>query len=336
MTAAILIVGTETSNAAVAASNFRNDREVILAQAPLACIEVLGCSVLSRTLDELRRAGFDSISVVGDRTSSPRCLSEQPLVLLSAQDVWRSVEEKIEDLKELGATAVLIQQLGAYVEFDAAQMLQAHSEENAAVTRAFERQGALDLWILNPARIASTQGLREFLQNETSSYYSVPGYVNRLEGARDLRRLVADGLSSRCRFRPAGFEVRPGVWMAPGAEIERSARIVAPAFIGRSAKIAGQCLITRCTNVERNSHIDYGTAVEDSSVLANTYVGIGLDLSHAVVDGSYLLNLRHDVTLEIADPVVLRQARVGRERGVNAEALANVSEMDISSADPER
>ena len=336
MTGAIVIVGTETSNAGVTASNFRNSREETVAQAPLACIEVLGRSVLSCTLEELQRAGFESISVVKDSTSLPRFLSQQPLVSFSTQDLWHSVEEKLTELKELGAEAVLIHQLDSYAEFDAAQMIQVHCEEDAAVTRAFERQGPLGLWMVNPARIASTKGLREILQNETSAYYPVRGYVNRLESARDLRRLIADGLSSRCQFRPAGFEVRPGVWMAAGVEVERSARIVAPAFIGRGAKIADQCLITRCTNVERNSHIDYGTAVEDSSVLANTYVGIGLDLSHAVVDGSYLLNLRHDVTLEIADPVVLRPARVGRERGANAEALANVAEMSISSADQDR
>jgi NDP-sugar pyrophosphorylase family protein len=152
------------------------------------------------------------------------------------------------------------------------------------------------------------------LQTTSAVNYPVRGYVNRLESPRDVRRLICDGLASRCQFRPQGFEVRPGVWMGQGAQVEKGARIVAPAFIGRGAKIADQCLITRGSNVESNSHVDYGTVVEDSSVLSNTYVGIGLDLTHSIVDGNSLLNLEHQVMLRIADPVVLRQVRESRER----------------------
>jgi len=119
--------------------------------------------------------------------------------------------------------------------------------------------------------------------------------------------LVVDALTSRCSLRPQGIEVRPGVWLDEGARVHRDARIVSPAFIGRGASIAEQCLITRCSSVESNCQIDYGTVVEDSSILSNTYVGIGLDLSHSIVDGSNLLNLERGVTLEIADPCVIRQ-----------------------------
>jgi hypothetical protein len=41
--------------------------------------------------------------------------------------------------------------------------------------------------------------------------------------------------------------------------------------------------------------------------LSNTYVGIGLDLSHSIVDGRNLLNLQHTVNLQITDPVVMRE-----------------------------
>jgi hypothetical protein len=55
--------------------------------------------------------------------------------------------------------------------------------------------------------------------------------------------------------------------------------------------------------------------VEDSSVLSNSYVGIGLDVAHSIVDGNNLLNLERDVTLEISDPCVMRQNRVPRQAG---------------------
>jgi len=120
--------------------------------------------------------------------------------------------------------------------------------------------------------------------------------------------------------------------------VERGARIVAPAFIGRDSKIADQCLITRCSNVESNSHVDYGTVIEDSSILSNTYVGIGLDLSHSIVDGDSLLNLQHGVMLKISDPVVLRQRRENRVRsGTDGSFLANLElrDMAMSSAPEE-
>jgi NDP-sugar pyrophosphorylase family protein len=156
--------------------------------------------------------------------------------------------------------------------------------------------------------------LKGYLQTMQPVLFEMRTYVNQLRNAQDLRRLVVDGLTSRCNFRPLGFEVKPGIWMAEAAQVDRGARIVAPAFIGQAVRVADQCLITRCSNLECNSQIDYGTVVEDSSVLSNTYVGIGLDLSHSIVDGSHLANLRQNVTLEMSDPAILRRTDEGRGR----------------------
>ena len=95
--------------------------------------------------------------------------------------------------------------------------------------------------------------------------------------------------------------------MADGAQIARNARVVAPAYIGHGVRILDDCLITRGSTVEANSYVDFGTAIEDSSVLLDTYVGIGLDLSHSIVDGDEIVNLRHEVRLRISDPVVMRR-----------------------------
>ena len=94
--------------------------------------------------------------------------------------------------------------------------------------------------------------------------------------------------------------------------MHRGARIVAPAFLGRGSRIEEQCLITRCSNVEQNCHIDYGTVVEDSSILPNTYVGIGLDISHAIIHGNILMNLEREVALQISDHGIIRPNRVLR------------------------
>jgi hypothetical protein len=54
--------------------------------------------------------------------------------------------------------------------------------------------------------------------------------------------------------------------------------------------------------------------VEDSSILTGTYVGIGLDVSHSIADGTCLVNLNREVALEIKDPVVMRQVAQNKPR----------------------
>ena len=84
--------------------------------------------------------------------------------------------------------------------------------------------------------------------------------------------------------------------------MHRRARIVAPAYIGRNVKVQANALVTRCSNLERGCEVGYGTVVEDASILRDTCLGTGLDVTHAVVWGRNLINLRHDVALEINDP----------------------------------
>jgi hypothetical protein len=62
--------------------------------------------------------------------------------------------------------------------------------------------------------------------------------------------------------------------------------------------------------------------IEDSSILTNTYVGIWLDMCHAVVQGNQLLNLAHNVSLEIADPSLIRA-----NMAVKKEAKGNLAMM---------
>ena len=263
-----------------------------------SCIDMLGRPVIARVCDELKRAGVAAISLVGNHSVHPG--------KTSIWDPGTSAALLLASYGKKGFDAVLIVCCGAYAEFDVAEMSSFHRDSGEAVIRAFADDGPLDLWVVDPARLCERELILPALREVDSVRYPLSGYVNRLETARDFRRLVLDSFNSRCRLRPLAPEMRPGVWMSEGSQIERSARVVAPAFIGRNVKIEAECLITRGTNVEMNSHVDFGTAVEDSSILANSYVGIGLDLSHSIVNGKNLVNLHHDVALEITDPVVMR------------------------------
>jgi NDP-sugar pyrophosphorylase family protein len=284
---------------------------------PLACVEVLGRSALWRVMDELRRNEVDTISLFADATITPSNAGVDALSnvkLRSMEDPWGAAAQQLAANAGTESETVLVMRASAYVEFDLlSDFLQSHREQGKAVTRAFNDDGPLDAWIVDSVRFAEGEDLLTVLRNPHPARYWLRGYVNRLEHPRDLRRLVVDGLTSRCRLRPLASEIRPGVWIDETAQVNRDARIVAPAYIGRGSRVEAQCLITRCSNVESNCQVDYGTVVEDSSILANSYVGIGLDLSHSIVDGNNLLNLERNVTLEISDPCVVRRNRVARK-----------------------
>ena len=302
-------------------------------QRPLACLEVLGRSVLGQVVENLESAGIDPIALVGngslghDVLDQKQAVASNPLSLL-----WQEATEKLAGLSEQKLDAILILAVGAYIEFRPAEILEFHRQLNEPVVRAYDQQGELNLWVIDPAKIPVDIGLMNYLQATKPVPYSLQGYVNRLEGPGDLRRLVVDSLSCRCSFKPDGVEVKPGIWVGQGSQLERTARLVAPVFIGRGAKLAEQCLVTRASNIESNSQVDYGTVIEDSSVLSNTYVGIGLDVSHTIADGNNLLNLQRGVVLQISDPVVLRRLETKGRAEMGRRFLANFESGEIAAS----
>jgi hypothetical protein len=95
------------------------------------------------------------------------------------------------------------------------------------------------------------------------------------------------------------------VWIAPGALIEKGARVLAPAYIGSFARVRSGAVITRCSSIERNAVVDCGTVIENSTVLPFSYVGAGLDLAHSVAGMGRIVNLHRDVSVEIIDPKLI-------------------------------
>ncbi len=309
MLGAIVIIGSGNTQESTAGSLARPG-------VPLACVEVLGRSVLGRQLADLRRVGIDSISLLANydlsyaRTELEYAANAS---LIFVDDPWTAASEQFAAYRISGFNAVIVIRASAYAELSYSDVLQFHKEQEEGITRVICPDGPLDVWVFDVATLGKSEQISDLLRSAVGARYWFPHYVNRLQNARDLRRLVTDTFNATCRLHPDGYESRPGVWMSETAEVRRGARVVAPAYIGRGSKIEEQCLITRCSNIESNCRIDYGTVVEDSMILPNTYVGIGLDISHSVVSGSSLMNLERDVTLEIGDPGVVRHNRVLRK-----------------------
>lgn len=287
-------------------------------------LEVLGQAPISRLAGDLKSA-CDAVWVVANSAqASSGTTSDMP--------TGDPASECFASCKRESFEAVLVVRCGAYVEINPTEMLGFHEREGWSITRAFTESGPLDVWMVSPSALPEEAPLLPTLFSAQTAMYRSQGYVNLLRTARDFRQLVLDGFYARCRLRPRGTETKPGIWVGHGAQIERSSRIVAPAFIGRNVRISDECLVTRATNIESDCHVDFGTAVEDSSVLSNTYLGIGLDLSHSVVNGRNLLNLWHNVNLAITDPVVMRD-NPGTGRGHQSWASVYSGPVALSSAE---
>jgi NDP-sugar pyrophosphorylase family protein len=316
---AILVVGPQNSTPRHAScdrpgSELSPDADqAVLVEGSLACVEILGRSVLERTIERLCRVGVQIISVVMDEASSNlHSAFRGPLnnvTLHITNEPWAVAAQMLSEYADSAIETALVAELGGYVEFDAEEMLQFHRQQRQASTRAFHGQRALGFWVIDCNRTDNTGGHFDFwaVPATRSAGYALGGYVNPLAHARDLRRLVVDALQGRCQLSPIGREMKPRVWVDEGAHLHRRARVVAPAYIGRASSVREDTLITRFSNVESFCEVDYGTVIEDTSVLSNSYVGIWLDVPHAVVCGGKLLNLSRNVTLDVADASLLRR-----------------------------
>jgi hypothetical protein len=290
------------------------DEGLAFSWTPMALLDVAGINPLDRLGERLQRDGVWPVTVVVGGNSSDRRHGPLPpgTVWHTAipEHFWRVAESAFNDLAESGAECVLLVRLGAYAEIDFAGFVQFHLQGQHRVSQAVGSAEPLEVFCLNASRrndAASLFRSRLARCRSECETFAHSGYVNPLAGPRDLRQFGIDVLTLNTETAPAGKEIRPGIWVASGASVEKGSRILAPAFIGSSARIRCGAVITRCTAIEHHAQVDCGTVVENSTVLPYSYVGAGLDLAHSVVGMGHIANLRRSVTVEIEDPKLLGQ-----------------------------
>ena len=314
---AILVIGDGPSFVP-AKNNVRRDRRYPAA-ASMPCAEILGQSILDRTVARLRKEGVETISVVAGPGSSSLACGENVEITVadSSIDPWRAAQRLLREQMEHGIQTAIVMVLGAYMEFSLKDVLEFHRGHGQPLTQLFDAGGPLEFWCVDAKWLGSEGVPLPFREGE---FLGLPvacpinGYVNRLGSARDLRRLVQDALLARCDFLPRGRQLRPGIWIDDGVRIHRTARLVAPVYLGRSTKVGASAVITRFSNLEKHSGVGPGTIVDATSILPHTVMGSGLDVSHAVIEGNQFLDLRRNVVLQIADPKLVRDTTPRRWR----------------------
>jgi len=277
---------------------------------PVVCIELLGNRVLDCVVQNLQRTGVKSVTVVAPEEfclSQPANYPARMEPVPEGTDPWSPAELSVREAVGHGFERVLLYRLGAYVELDYADLVRSHCAAKHGLTAAEDTSGDLDIWVINARLVADSPaaGLTALLDMPGAARYFSRAYSNRLKNALDARKLVVDALEARCNFVPVGREVKPGVWVDHGVRLHREARIDAPAYLGRSTTLRSQAVIGPCSSVEHGCDVGEGTIVENASVMANTYLGRGLHVSEAMVDGRNLIALRHGTVVEIEDRQLL-------------------------------
>lgn len=283
---------------------------------PLAFLDVLGQTVTERVVQRLRRAGIADISLITSARGAAepyldraRLQAKISSTRVPENELWIAAEEKFEHFRQEGADLVLVLRLGPYLELDYEELVQHHIDKHCRMSAVTGDSGErLSTFVLDASRRSDASALfRSELQQvrDDCERFAMPSYVNPLQTPLDLRTLALDGLLEKNALRPAGHELKPGIWVGDGARIHRHARIVAPAFIGAYSKIRASALITRASAIEHHAEVDCGTVVENSTVLPFTYVGAGLDVMHSVVGFRRLAHLVRKVEVEISDSKLL-------------------------------
>jgi hypothetical protein len=290
--------------------------EILADPAPIsflspALLEVAGKSALQRTLERLRQFGLQPVTVIADSEVPPaHATNGHRASYLSAarERFWRSAENAFNDMAQDGAELVLLINLVEYAEIDFERLVQFHLDRQARVSQACWGAQPLQVFCVSASRRNDAASLFRSQLGKCRvdcPLFEHAGYFNPLNDARDLRQFAIDILTLQTETRPAGMEVRPGVWIEDRARIEKGARLLAPAFVGAFAKVRAHAVITRCSSVEHHAQVDLGTVVENSTILPYCRVGAGLDVAHTVVGGGTVANLRRDVTIEIVDPKLI-------------------------------
>ncbi|MCU1253835.1 MAG: putative mannose-phosphate guanyltransferase [Candidatus Angelobacter sp.] len=314
-------------------ANSENMEEKGQAEAPLATLEVAGKSTLQRMAERLQQYGISSVSAVVE-TAAPSGvrnfgLPSDVTCLAAAPDrFWRIAESVFNDMAQSGAELVILVRLGAYAEADFEKLVQFHLDRKERVTQMASDEQKLEIFCISASRRNDAASLfRTQLAHCRSEcpLFQHEGYLNRLASPRGLRQFAIDILTRQTQTCPAGKEIKPGVWTAPGAMIEKGARVLAPAFIGSMARIRSGAVITRCSSVERHAEVDCGTVIENSTVLPFSYVGAGLDLAHSVAGMGRIVNLHRNVTVTIVDPKLVASVSVASGRRLMTSAAEIVT-----------
>jgi carbonic anhydrase/acetyltransferase-like protein (isoleucine patch superfamily) len=308
---------------------------------PTSLIEVLGAPLLARLTEQLERSGIGEIVVVTD--INLRSLPTAPnlrYVYSATEDLWKAAERTFEEFEAVGVRGVVVTRADHYAEVDWQGVLSHHLHFRNRATRVYCGDDECDMYLVSPGRRNEAALLMRSRLKDCRTpgvRYAVGAleYVNLLVNCHELRTLCKDALYGVNQIKPHGVESKPGVWLDLNARVHRSARVVAPAFIGAYAHVEAEAVVTRDSVVEHHSFVDCETVVEDCWLQPYTAVGVGLELTGALACGNRMFHLKRGVEFETTDPLLIREQKesiAARSLQAAAAFVARATERKAAAA----
>src|SRR5713226_2290460 len=126
--------------------------------------------------------------------------------------------------------------------------------------------------------------------------YVASGYWTDVGSIPEYARANADLLQGRLTAAPLGRELLPGVFTSGDVEIDESARITGPVYLGNGVKVGPHVELIGPTVLRDYVTVDVGAVVDRSIVWRNSYIGERAELHGTIVGRQCALKSR--VTLE--------------------------------------
>lgn len=135
--------------------------------------------------------------------------------------------------------------------------------------------------------------------------------VGTLEAYLDVHRDILDG---KVKVEMPGFELKPGVWVGEGAEVEPGAVIEGPAYVGENSRIETGVRIRDHTVIGKGVVLKGGAFLHRAVVHDNAYIGSSASLRGCVLGKN--ADVKHGARLE-EGVVVSDECYVGEGAVIN-------------------
>jgi mannose-1-phosphate guanylyltransferase/phosphomannomutase len=125
--------------------------------------------------------------------------------------------------------------------------------------------------------------------------YVTEGYWCDVGNIDTYRQVHADVLDGKVAIDISGFELKPGVWVGEGAEIDPSAEILGPALVGDFCRIEAGVKLGEYTVIGNNVILRDDVSLERAIVHDNVYIGELSQLRGCVIGKN--ADMRRGVTI---------------------------------------
>jgi mannose-1-phosphate guanylyltransferase len=92
-----------------------------------------------------------------------------------------------------------------------------------------------------------------------------------------------DILFGRAEVNAPGRQIREGIWVENGCEIDPSAKLTSPIVLGRDVVIEANAVLTGPVVMGRGCHVGRGTVIEDAVIWQDTKIGNSVMMKNCVI-----------------------------------------------------